>query len=262
MAATEDAMFRTAISAGVILFLSGISLFADTLVMRDGRRLRGSLVSVSRGTVVFDQERGTGGSRQVRMRLDEVDRIDLRDTREGDTYTDDSVGGLPSSRRSGNRADRRAGRAGDDADERAPRPDEVSTWGDDREIDDLGARRDDVGQRRRTIAVTASEPWTDTGLELRAGQELFFSPEGSLIWSAGHEDGPGGEAGSPQDNRRPIPARPAGGLIGRIGTGNDYFFIGTDRGPYRVRTPGRLFLGVNDDYFEDNAGGFRVTISY
>jgi len=29
-----------------------------------------------------------------------------------------------------------------------------------------------------------------------------------------------------------------------------------------VRTPGRLFLGVNDDYFEDNAGGFRVTISY
>lgn len=255
-------MFRTAISAGVILFLSGMPLFADTLVMRDGRRLRGSLVSVSRGTVVFEQERGTGGSRQVRLRLDEVDQIDLRDARAGDTYTDEALGGLPSPRRSGSRADRRAGRAGDDEGERAPAPDEVSTRGDDQEIDDLGARRDDVGQRRRTIAVTASEPWTDTGLELRAGQELYFSPEGSLIWSAGHEDGPGGEAGSPLDNRRPIPARPAGGLIGRIGAGSDYFFIGTDRGPYRVRTPGRLFLGVNDDYFEDNAGGFRVTISY
>ena len=110
--------------------------------------------------------------------------------------------------------------------------------------------------------VTAGEPWTDTGLELRAGQDLYFSPEGMVIWSAGHEDGPGGEANSPYDTRRPIPGRPAGGLIGRIGTGADTFFIGTDRGPYRVRVPGRLFLGINDDYFEDNAGRFHVTISY
>jgi hypothetical protein len=107
-------------------------------------------VSVSRGTVVFDQERGTRSSRQMRVRLDEVDRIDLRDTREDDTY-----------------------RAGDDEDERAPGPDEVSTWGDHQEIDDRGARRDDMGQRRRTIAVTASEPWTDTGLELRDNAGSF-----------------------------------------------------------------------------------------
>src|SRR5918992_629722 len=38
----------------------------------------------------------------------------------------------------------------------------------------------------------------------------------------------------------------------------DLFFIGADSGPIRVQTAGRLFLGVNDDYFQDNHGNFRV----
>ncbi|PYQ17167.1 MAG: hypothetical protein DMF80_01655 [Acidobacteria bacterium] len=211
-------MFRTFVAVGGAVLLSAASLGADTLVMRDGRRLHGSLVSVGRGTVVFDQDRGYGRPRQTRLRLSEVDRIELRDAaEEEDVFTDD---------------------------ERA-RADDEPRGGEDRVVD-----------------VTAGEPWTDTGLELRAGQDLYFSPEGMVIWSAGHEDGPGGEANSPYDTRRPIPGRPAGGLIGRIGTGADTFFIGTDRGPYRVKVPGRLFLGINDDYFEDNSGRFRVTISY
>ena len=54
---------------------------------------------------------------------------------------------------------------------------------------------------------------------------------------------------SPINDRRPVPARPAGALIGRIGTSpSDVFFIGGDRGSFRVRTSGRLYLGVNDHY--------------
>jgi hypothetical protein len=226
-------MFRAFISAAVVMWAWGASVGADTLVMRDGRRLHGSLVSVSRGTVVFEEDRGTARPRQVRARLDEVDRIELRDTLDDD----------------------------EDPLEPEPGPDEVTTRGGDRD-EDMAGPRDDQGGRRRTIEVTGSEPWTDTGLEVRPGQELYFSPEGSLIWSAGHRDGPGGDVDSPHDNRRPIPGRPGGALIGRIGSGRDYFFIGTDRGPYRVRAPGRLFLGINDDYFEDNSGAFRVIVSY
>jgi hypothetical protein len=29
-----------------------------------------------------------------------------------------------------------------------------------------------------------------------------------------------------------------------------------------MRSSGRLYLGVNDDSLQDNAGSFRVTISY
>lgn len=227
-------MFRTIIPATAAIVLAGSFLTADTLVMRDGRRIHGSLVSVSRGTVLFEQDRGERRA-PTRVRLSDVERIDLRDV-------GDEVEGRPS------------GGASDDDETRRPAPDEVSTWADD----DAAGR----APRHRTIDVVAGEPWTDSGLEVRAGQELYFAPEGSIIWSAGHEDGPGGQPGSPYDDRRPIPARPAGGLIGRIGTGDDTFFIGTDRGPYRMKTPGRLFLGINDDYFEDNAGSFRVTVSY
>lgn len=65
---------------------------------------------------------------------------------------------------------------------------------------------------------------------------------------------------SPYNAGRPIPNRPAAGLIGRIGS--DVFFIGNDTGPMRMRSSGRLSLGVNDDYLQDNRGAFRVTVYY
>jgi hypothetical protein len=52
---------------------------------------------------------------------------------------------------------------------------------------------------------------------------------------------------------------PAGGLIARIGDSAPVY-VGDRRG---VRAPanGRLFLGVNDDHFEDNSGEFRVNVN-
>ena len=49
-------------------------------------------------------------------------------------------------------------------------------------------------------------------------------------------------------------------LIGKIG--NDMFFIGDETGPIRVRTSGRLQLGINDDVLDDNSGNFRVVVYY
>ncbi len=60
-----------------------------------------------------------------------------------------------------------------------------------------------------------------------------------------------------------MPNRNAAALIGRIGAGsNDMFYIGNDNGPIRVRSSGRLFLGVNDDFLQDNSGNFRVVVYY
>lgn len=63
------------------------------------------------------------------------------------------------------------------------------------------------------------------------------------------------------------PGRPAGLrerdiTVGRVGGGSDIFFIGDDTGPIRMRSSGRLCLGVNDDYLRDNTGSFRVTVYY
>jgi hypothetical protein len=59
-----------------------------------------------------------------------------------------------------------------------------------------------------------------------------------------------------------MPNRSSAGLIGRIGDRDDPFFIGDDQGATRVRSSGRLYLGVNDDYLKDNTGSFRVTVYY
>ena len=83
---------------------------------------------------------------------------------------------------------------------------------------------------------------------------------GKVRWGKDRRDGPEGEKNSPFNAARPLPNRPGGALIGRIG--NDLFFIGADSGPIRVRNGGRLFLGVNDEYLQDNSGNFRVTVHY
>ena len=54
-----------------------------------------------------------------------------------------------------------------------------------------------------------------------------------------------------------MPNRPAAALIGRVGEiSPDAFYIGADRGPVRMRSSGRLLLGVNDDYLQDTRDRF------
>ena len=101
--------------------------------------------------------------------------------------------------------------------------------------------------RERTIAVEAARPWTDTGIELRRDQEVRFRASGKVRWGPSRSDGPGGESGNHYNAGRPLPDRPAASLIGRLGDGDDVFFIGSDQGPIRARDGGRLDLGVNDD---------------
>jgi hypothetical protein len=52
-----------------------------------------------------------------------------------------------------------------------------------------------------------------------------------------------------------------GGLIGRVGYNGKPFPIGSTRTPIAMPTNGKLFLGINDFIFADNAGSFAVTIS-
>jgi hypothetical protein len=125
--------------------------------------------------------------------------------------------------------------------------------------DSFGGRP--LGMRERSVSVAAREQWNDTGVDVRRGQEVYFSASGKPRWGPDRQDGPAGERSSRRNPSRPIPDRPGGALIGRIGSG-DPFFVGDDRGPIRVRDSGRLFLGINDDYLSDNSGEFRVTVYY
>ena len=119
-----------------------------------------------------------------------------------------------------------------------------------------------AGLREREITVHGNQTWTPAGIDLKDGQELWFDARGELRWGPGRKDGPGGESGSPRNAARPIPSRNAAALIGKLGENGDPFFIGSDKGPIRVRGRGTLFLGINDDYLQDNSGSFRVIVYY
>ena len=118
------------------------------------------------------------------------------------------------------------------------------------------------GMRERQIVVDAREQWTDTGIDVRAGQQIYFASQGESRWGRDRRDGAEGERNSPLNPNRPLPDRPAAALIGRIGDRNQIFFIGADSGPFRARDNGRLYLGINDDVLTDNSGNLRVTVSY
>lgn len=203
--------------AGIVC-LGSVVARADTLVLRDGRRVDGDLVAVRDGVVEFDGRHGFFGSRE-RMR---VDRGDVR-----------TIELSESERQSSDRTDR-------DRDDRG-RPN---------------------GLREREVSVDSWVAWRDTGIDVRSGQTIYFQASGRVRWGPNRQDGPEGEHNSPHNASRPIPNRPAAGLIGRVGESEEYFFIGGEQGAIRMRSSGRLYLGVNDDFLKDNTGSFRVTVYY
>ena len=116
------------------------------------------------------------------------------------------------------------------------------------------------GMRERQTIVSANLAWNDSGVDVRAGQTIYFEAQGRVRWGRDRQDGPAGERNSPSNPNRPMGNRNAAALIGKIG--NDMFFIGDETGPVRMRSSGRLYLGVNDDVLTDNSGNFRVVVYY
>ncbi len=114
------------------------------------------------------------------------------------------------------------------------------------------------------ITVPGTTQWLDTGFDVMKGQEVDFLAEGSVQWNEdGHQYGP--PSGAPVYTRgghKPIPEINTGALIGKIGAeSTEAFYIGPGN-RIRMFSGGRLFLGINDDNVNDNAGAFRVWITF
>jgi hypothetical protein len=112
----------------------------------------------------------------------------------------------------------------------------------------------------RIIVVDAKQPWNDTGLVVREGDRVRIDAEGLVTLSTDPSDvaGPLGARSGRTATGAPFPQQRAGSLIARIGS--EPVWIG-DRGIIgRAPASGRFYLGVNDDFFPDNSGSFRVRI--
>jgi hypothetical protein len=113
----------------------------------------------------------------------------------------------------------------------------------------------------RTVVVPANVEWTTTTLSVRRGQWLRFEPSGEIRLSF-HEGDTATAAGAKNlrlGGKAPIPAIPAGTLIGRVGN-RPPFSIGNTTQALQMPADGRLFLGVNDDHVPDNSGNYVVKV--
>jgi hypothetical protein len=128
------------------------------------------------------------------------------------------------------------------------------------------SRRDqdlNLGLAEDELLVRANQRWTDTAINVRAGELYDFAARGRITWSNGDDgaapaDGNGVRVNVPSF---PVPAMAVGGLVAKVGVNGEPFPIGSSQAAVRMPVNGRLYLGVNDDNFADNTGAFRVTVT-
>ncbi len=118
-----------------------------------------------------------------------------------------------------------------------------------------------VGTTGRAIVVDASRGWVDTGITVRSGDSISIQANGTVTLSENGADvaGPDGSRTGRRAPSAPLPDQPAGALIARVGDSGAQF-VGDSRS-VTANNSGRLYLAVNDDYFNDNRGQFRVSVS-
>ena len=125
---------------------------------------------------------------------------------------------------------------------------------------EYAARGDDVGVER-TFSVNPRQQWTDTGVFVNAGDVITWRAEGTIVMMTGNDDRatPAGSVSGRTASDSPRPDQKAGTLLLRIGNGS-VEAVGA-QGTFTARNSGPIYLGVNDDYLDDNSGEYRVAVS-
>ena len=116
------------------------------------------------------------------------------------------------------------------------------------------------GQFGQEIRVESRQRWTDSGIDVRAGDLLMIEAAGTIRMATEGDDvaTPGGAYSGRRAPQAPMPRQVAGALIGQI---NGRVFLIGNRRQVEAPSTGRLYLGVNDDHLEDNTGDYQVRVT-
>lgn len=118
------------------------------------------------------------------------------------------------------------------------------------------------GTQTVKIYVPSNEAWTDTGLQLKAGQRIDITATGSIQWGSKSTDTCGPDGASSTAFLAAKADAPKGALLARVGESTDeseFEVIGSS-GSLSSWKSGHLFLGVNDDNNSDNSGWYVATV--
>ncbi len=118
---------------------------------------------------------------------------------------------------------------------------------------------------QKELDINASQIWTDTGIDLKAGDTVTITATGTIQFDSQHTSGPEGIARGWTDliMQYPVTNSGRGALIGRY-TDNPAaraFLVGS-HSQRTVPVAGHLFLGVNEQSGMAGSGSFHCTVEW
>jgi hypothetical protein len=217
--------------------LSALPRGGQMIALRNGETRVGSLVNIAGNTVRWQDQ---GGATQG-IALRDVARIFLNPRSARNAYSNP---GSDSRSNSGYNSGNGSG-----YDSRS-----ANQYGRNRSY---GSSRD-PNSLASPIDVTGQTPWTDSGIDVTRGDSLRFDAQGQVTFGG---DALAGPAGGPLKGQHyPVQSAGVAALIGKVGSNGSPFLIGDNRNAISMPATGRLFLGINDDVFNDNSGSYKVTV--
>jgi hypothetical protein len=111
----------------------------------------------------------------------------------------------------------------------------------------------------RVLADNTANGWTNSGFVVKRGQRIRITGGGSVSLGKGHTTTASGLPDL-EDPTKLLKSVPTGALLAVIGDdNNDFIYIGESR-EFTAGRDGALYLGVNEGNLSDNSGAFDVKI--
>lgn len=116
-----------------------------------------------------------------------------------------------------------------------------------------------IGFNVRVLADNTANGWTNSGFVVKKGQRIRITGSGSVSLGKGQASTPSGLPDL-EDPERLLKGVPTGALLAVIGDdNNDFIYIGGSR-EFTAGRDGALYLGVNEGNLNDNTGAYTVKV--
>jgi len=275
---------RTALSVALAFMLS-MSVLADTVRLKDGSLIKGTIVNFADGRFTIVIGEGTR-RRELTLSAEEIASIEFesRPAAEITQRTNTSEPKIvpvrspnPAPRQvvtdntnSRNDSTRSADTDKDDTPvevdttvsttpkTRTTTPPPASTVP-NRPTTNTSSTKAPVSLNVRVLADNTANGWTNSGFVVKKGQVIRITANGTVSLGAGRTSAPSGLA-DVEDPNKLLKAVPTGALIAVIGDdNNDFIYVGGSR-EFTAGRDGTLYLGVNEGNLNDNTGSFDAKI--
>jgi len=272
-------LFRRVIGATALLSIVSLSIFADTIRLKDGSLIKGKIVRFTGGR--FSVEIGEGTRRrEMTFSSDEIESIqfdgpDLRQTAQSRSNSPGIIK-VSTDTNSSDRTESRslppkvittdttsAKRSSTTTAENPPaelqNPVTATPAPKTPVANPTGSKTQPVELNLKVLADNTANGWTNSGWVVRKGQRIRITGDGTISLGSGKKST---TAGIPDlaDDQKLLKGVATGALIAVIGDdNNDFIYVGSQR-EFTASRDGTLFLGVNEGNLNDNSGSFSVKV--